>query len=95
MIGGKVLEAIELENTKTHERWMVADTGGLFYDRPPSHAPLGCQAKSHWMSEGFIKTGALVAKACRLGKAMDRSPGPLENELARNFLLRAMFALVQ
>jgi len=76
MIGGKVLEAIELENTKTHERWMV--------QTPAVFSMIGAKPCTSWLpaeialdERGFIKTGALVANL-PAWKAMDRSPGPLE-----------------
>jgi thioredoxin reductase (NADPH) len=76
MIGGKILEAIELENTKTHERWMV--------QTPAVFSMIGAKPCTSWLpgeialdERGFIKTGALVANL-PAWKAMDRSPGPLE-----------------
>jgi thioredoxin reductase (NADPH) len=76
MIGGKVLEAVELENTKTHERRMV-QTPALF-------SMIGAKPRSVWLppeierdERGFIKTGSLVANA-PAWETMSRSPGPLE-----------------
>jgi thioredoxin reductase (NADPH) len=76
MIGGKVLEAVELENTKTHERWMV--------QTPAVFSMIGAKPCTSWLSaeievdeRGFIKTGSSVANL-PAWKAMDRSPGPLE-----------------
>ena len=76
MIGGKVLEAIELENTKTHERWMV--------QTPAVFSMIGAKPCTSWLpaeieldERGFIKTGALVANL-PVWKALDRPPGPLE-----------------
>jgi thioredoxin reductase (NADPH) len=76
MIGGKVLEAVELENTKTHERWMV--------QTPAVFSMIGAKPCTSWLpaeievdERGFIKTGSLVANL-PVWKAMDRSPGPLE-----------------
>ncbi|HYY30046.1 MAG TPA: FAD-dependent oxidoreductase, partial [Chthoniobacterales bacterium] len=76
MIGGKVLEAVELENTKTHERRMV-QTPALF-------SMIGAKPRSVWLppeierdERGFIKTGSLVANAPSW-ETMSRSPGPLE-----------------
>jgi thioredoxin reductase (NADPH) len=76
MIGGKVLEAIELENTKTHERWIV--------QTPAVFSMIGAKPCTSWLpaeialdERGFIKTGALVA-SLPAWKAMDRPPGPLE-----------------
>ncbi len=76
MIGGKVLEAVELENTKTHERWMV--------QTPAVFSMIGAKPCTSWLpaeieldERGFIKTGQSVANL-PAWKAMDRSPGPLE-----------------
>ena len=76
MIGGKVLEAVELENTKTHERWMV--------QTPAVFSMIGAKPCTSWLpaeieldERGFIKTGSSVANL-PAWKAMDRSPGPLE-----------------
>jgi thioredoxin reductase (NADPH) len=76
MIGGKVLEAIELENTKTHERWMV--------QTPAVFSMIGAKPCTSWLpagieldERGFIKTGSSVANL-PVWKALDRSPGPLE-----------------
>jgi len=76
MIGGKVLEAVELENTKTHERWMV--------QTPAVFSMIGAKPCTSWLpagieldERGFIKTGSLVANL-PVWKALDRSPGPLE-----------------
>ena len=76
MIGGKVLEAIELENTKTQERWMV--------QTPAVFSMIGAKPCTSWLpagieldERGFIKTGALVANL-PVWKTMGRSPGPLE-----------------
>jgi thioredoxin reductase (NADPH) len=76
MIGGKVLEAIELENTKTHERWMV--------QTPAVFSMIGAKPCTSWLpaeiqldERGFVKTGSSVA-SLPAWKAMDRSPGPLE-----------------
>jgi thioredoxin reductase (NADPH) len=76
MIGGKVLEAVELENAKTHERWMV--------QTPAVFSMIGAKPCTSWLpgeievdERGFIKTGSLVANL-PVWKAMDRSPGPLE-----------------
>jgi thioredoxin reductase (NADPH) len=76
MIGGKVLEAVELENTKTHERWMV--------QTPAVFSMIGAKPCTSWLpagieldERGFIKTGSSVANL-PVWKALDRSPGPLE-----------------
>ncbi|MBV8224456.1 MAG: FAD-dependent oxidoreductase [Verrucomicrobia bacterium] len=76
MMGGKALEAVEVENTKTHERRVVR-TPALF-------SMIGAKPRSCWLppeierdERGFIKTGASVANA-PAWKAMRTSPGPLE-----------------
>jgi thioredoxin reductase (NADPH) len=76
MMGGKVLEAIELENTKTHERCTV-QTSAVF-------SMIGAKPCTAWLppeierdEKGFIKTGCTAANA-PAWKALGRSPGPLE-----------------
>jgi thioredoxin reductase (NADPH) len=76
MTGGKMLEAVELENTKTHERWMV--------QTPAVFSMIGAKPCTCWLpaeieldEKGFIKTGPLVA-GLPVWKATDRPPGPLE-----------------
>jgi thioredoxin reductase (NADPH) len=76
MIGGKFLEAVELENTKTHERRIV-ETTAVF-------SMVGAKPCTTWLppdierdEKGFIKTGHAVADAPSW-KGMSRSPGPLE-----------------
>jgi thioredoxin reductase (NADPH) len=76
MIGGKVLEAVELENTKTHERRMV--------QTPAAFSMIGAKPCTCWLppeieldERGFIKTGSSVTNLSTW-KAMGRSPGPLE-----------------
>jgi len=76
MIGGKFLEAVELENTGTHERQRV--------QTPAVFSMIGAKPRTSWLppeieldEKGFIKTGASVANL-PVWKAMDRSPGPLE-----------------
>jgi thioredoxin reductase (NADPH) len=76
VIGGKLLEAVELENTKTHERWMV--------QTPAVFSMIGAKPCTSWLppeieldERGFIKTGSSVANASAW-KAAGRSPGPLE-----------------
>jgi thioredoxin reductase (NADPH) len=76
MMGGKVLEAIELENTKTHERRTV--------QTPAVFSMVGAKPCTAWLppeierdEKGFIKTGHAVADA-PAWKALGRSPGPLE-----------------
>ena len=76
MMGGKVLEAVELENTTTHERRIV--------QTPAVFSMIGAKPCTAWLppeierdQKGFIKTGHAVAGA-PAWKGIDRSPGPLE-----------------
>jgi thioredoxin reductase (NADPH) len=76
MLGGKALEAVELENTRTGERRMV-QTSALF-------SMIGAKPCTSWLppeiecdEKGFIKTGHAVADA-PAWKRMNRLPGPLE-----------------
>jgi thioredoxin reductase (NADPH) len=76
MTGGKVLEAIELENTKTHERRSVR-TSAVF-------SMIGAKPCTCWLppeierdQKGFVKTGQAVAGA-PAWKGASRLPGPLE-----------------
>ena len=70
MTGGKVLEAVELENTKTHER-RTGKTSAVF-------SMIGAKPCTAWLppeiecdEKGFIKTGQAVAGA-PAWKAMGR-----------------------
>src|SRR5438105_6820245 len=76
MLGGKVLEAVELEDTKTHQRRTV--------QTPAVFSMIGAKPCTAWLppeiecdERGFIKTGHTVAGA-PAWKAMSRPPGPLE-----------------
>jgi len=76
MTGGKALEAVELENTKTHERRTV-QTRAVF-------SMIGALPCTEWLppeierdAKGFIKTGLAVAGA-PAWKNMNRPPTPLE-----------------
>ena len=76
MIGGKVLEAVELENTQTHERRTV--------QTPAVFSMIGAKPCTDWLppeierdEKGFIKTGHAVAGA-PAWKDAARAPGPLE-----------------
>jgi thioredoxin reductase (NADPH) len=76
MTGGKMLEAIELENTKTHERWIV--------QTPAVFSMIGAKPCTSWLpaeieldEKGFIKTGTSIANLATW-KAEERPPGPLE-----------------
>ncbi len=76
MMGGKVLEAVELENTKTHERRIV--------QTPAVFSMVGAKPCTAWLppeierdEKGFIKTGhAVVDAPAWIG--VSRLPGPLE-----------------
>jgi thioredoxin reductase (NADPH) len=76
MMGGKVLEAVELENTQTHERRTV--------QTPAIFSMIGAKPCTDWLppeierdEKGFIKTGHAVAGA-PAWKDTARAPGPLE-----------------
>jgi thioredoxin reductase (NADPH) len=76
MMGGKVLEAVELENTKTHERRIV--------QTPAVFSMVGAKPCTAWLppeierdAKGFIKTGHAVVDA-PAWKGLSRLPGPLE-----------------
>jgi thioredoxin reductase (NADPH) len=76
MTGGKVLEAVELENTKTHERRTV--------QTPAVFSMVGAKPCTAWLppeierdEKGFVKTGQAIADAPSW-KGMSRFPGPLE-----------------
>ena len=76
MLGGKVLEAVELENTKSREKRTV-ETPALF-------SMIGAKPCTTWLppeierdQKGFIKTGHAVSGASAW-KTMSRLPGPLE-----------------
>src|ERR1700737_3759124 len=76
MIGGRVLEAVELENAKTHERRTV--------QTPAVFSMIGAKPCTAWLppeierdEKGFIKTGHAVVDA-PAWKGIGRSPGPLE-----------------
>jgi len=76
LIGRKLLEAVELEDTKTHERWMV--------QTPAVFSMIGAKPCTTWLppeieldERHFIKTGPSVANL-PVWKTVGRSPGPLE-----------------
>ena len=76
MMGGKVLEAVELENTQTHERRTV--------ETPAVFSMIGAKPCTDWLppeierdEKGFVKTGHAVAGA-PAWKYSSRAPGPLE-----------------
>jgi len=75
-LGGKALEAAELENTRTHERRTV--------QTPAIFSMIGALPCTNWLppdiecdGKGFIKTGLAVAGA-PAWKGMNRTPSPLE-----------------
>jgi thioredoxin reductase (NADPH) len=76
MMGGKVLEKVELENTETHETRVV--------ETPAVFSMVGAMPCTSWLppeierdEKGFVKTGHAVAEA-PAWKGMNRLPGPLE-----------------
>lgn len=76
MMGGKVLEAVELENTQTHERRTV-QTCAVF-------SMIGAKPCTDWLppeierdEKGFVKTGHAVADS-PAWKDSPRPPNPLE-----------------
>jgi thioredoxin reductase (NADPH) len=79
MTGGKVLEAVELENTVTGERRTV--------QTPAVFSMIGAKPCTDWLppeierdERGFIKTGPAVANA-PAWKDAGRSPGALETSI--------------
>ncbi len=79
MTGRKMLEAVELENTETHERRIVKT--------PAIFSMIGANPCTNWLppeierdEKGFIKTGPAVAHA-PAWKGNARPPGPLETSL--------------
>jgi thioredoxin reductase (NADPH) len=76
MSGNKMLEAVELENTETHERRIV--------ETPAVFSMIGATPCTNWLppeierdEKGFIKTGHAVAHA-PAWKESTCPPGPLE-----------------
>ena len=76
MMGGKVLEAVELENAETHERRII--------QTPAVFSMVGAMPCTSWLppeierdDKGFVKTGRAVAGA-PAWQGMNRLPGPLE-----------------
>jgi thioredoxin reductase (NADPH) len=76
MTGGKMLEAVELENTQTREQRVV--------ETPAVFSMIGAKPCTDWLppqierdEKGFIKTGHAVAQA-PAWKESKRPPGPLE-----------------
>ncbi|MDB6035219.1 MAG: thioredoxin reductase [Verrucomicrobiales bacterium] len=79
MMGGKTLEAVELENTQTHERRTVRT--------PAVFSMTGAKPCTDWLppeierdAKGFIKTGHAVAEA-PAWKGFGRTPMPLETSV--------------
>jgi thioredoxin reductase (NADPH) len=83
MSGHKLLEEVELENTKTGERRTVKT--------PAVFSMIGADPCTEWLppeierdEKGFIKTGSVVANA-PAWKGSKRPPGPLETSLPNIF----------
>ena len=83
MLGNKMLEEAELENTRTGERRVVRT--------PAIFSMIGAVPCTEWLpleierdEKGFIKTGLLVASA-PAWKENKRQPGPLETSLPNIF----------
>ena len=79
MTGGKMLQAVELENTEMHERRIVKT--------PAIFSMIGANPCTNWLppqierdEKGFIKTGPAVTHA-PAWKGRARLPGPLETSL--------------
>src|SRR5437763_13447476 len=79
MSGGKKLEQIELENTKTGERRVVRT--------PAVFSMIGARPCTEWLppeierdEKGFVKTGSDVVEA-PAWKTNKHQPGPLETSL--------------
>ena len=79
MSGGKMLEAVELENIETGERRTV--------ETPAVFSMIGAKPCTNWLpaeierdEKGFIKTGAAVAEAPAWQKNK-RAPVPLETSV--------------
>jgi thioredoxin reductase (NADPH) len=79
MFGNKMLEEVELENTKTGDRRVVRT--------PAIFSMIGANPCTEWLppeierdDKGFIKTGSAVANA-PAWKENKREPGPLETSL--------------
>jgi thioredoxin reductase (NADPH) len=79
MTGGKTLESVELENTKTGEKRTVKT--------PAVFSMIGAKPCTDWLppeierdAKGFIKTGPAVTPSS-LWKTLGRSPGPLETSM--------------
>jgi len=76
MLGNRALEAVELENIRTHERRTI--------QTPAVFSMIGALPCTDWLpaeiecdEKGFIKTGHSVADS-PAWKGANRSPGPLE-----------------
>ena len=83
MVGNKMLEEAELENTQTSERRVVRT--------PAIFSMIGANPCTEWLpieierdEKGFIKTGSVVAKA-PAWKENKRQPSPLETSLPNIF----------
>ncbi len=76
MMGAQRLEAVELENTQTQEKWTV--------QTPAVFSMIGAKPCTNWLppeierdEKGFVKTGSAVAEAAAW-QAQERAPGALE-----------------
>src|SRR5260221_6977835 len=83
MIGGKFLEAVELENTQPHERRAV-QTSAVFSTIGAKPCTDLLPPEIERDERGFIKTGHAVADA-PASKDAARTPGPLETSRPGNF----------
>jgi len=81
MMGGTSLEAVELENTKTHERRNGGDPGGLYPSIGAKPCTGGCRPRIERDEKGFRQTGQAIAGAPP-GRH-DPPPGPLETRASR------------
>lgn len=79
MTGAKMLEAVEIENTRTGERRTIAT--------PAVFSMIGAKPCTTWLppeiecdAKGFIKTGTAVADS-PLWQKSSRPPGPLETSV--------------
>jgi thioredoxin reductase (NADPH) len=79
MTGGRMLEAVELENAETGERRTV--------ETPAVFSMIGAKPCTNWLppeiecdEKGFIKTGTAVAGAPAWQKSA-RPPGPMETSV--------------
>jgi len=79
MLGGTMLESVELEKTQTGKRWKV--------ETPAVFSMIGATPCTNWLpaeiecdEKGFVKTGTAVENA-PAWKKNKRPPGPLETSV--------------